>query len=317
MSRLLRFKQPASIGLRVSLALMLVLITPLATASVEAYPCLYCGNDSVWELRAAQLVKRQTVRGATAYLYSFEQREIRKFNTGTTLSTSRDAEVQWLPVEARYLEQFEDMLAVWGHFGVPHVYGMPLSAVVHPVIAVDVPESSASASGINVGGMKNVYSLLSSPRNVLALMEWVQEQRVQLLSTIADENVANSLLRLLESRDPVRYNGESFRVTYKLGLSSGGYVHVADTGGLPQLGENWPVALDRRGAPLWYPANAPAGAGFHEVHAEELADWVAYMRFHGATVSVPGSSVESYKITCLLVGGDSLNCTPFDGVAAF
>src|SRR5690606_5838780 len=94
-----------------------------ASADVVMHPCA-CTTEAQWQSRAAA-----SGHGVVGYLYSFEARQVRKYrNTGIIpLAQGADQQtqvpiqpaVQWLVVEARYQQQFDDMLLVRDHFGKP------------------------------------------------------------------------------------------------------------------------------------------------------------------------------------------------------
>jgi len=269
-----------------------------ATADVVMHPCA-CSTEAQWQSTAAA-----SGHGMVGYLYSFEARQVRKFrNSGAILGTGMDQQVQapipptvqWLIVEARYQQQFDDMLLVRDYLG------KPISKIA---ISYEIPGDAANSGGANVGGY-NAYSVMnsSSQENNLALH--LAEQRASILATIPNAGVVDALLRLIQSLDKALTSGELLKLQIEVLFEDGSRMIYEDTGGLRPArveGTAWDRNLNTiPDAPLG-PGN---GTGNYDIHEGDLAGWMDYMQSMGVrfTDGSSGSgtiscSWDGHKLTC-------------------
>jgi hypothetical protein len=285
----------------VLLTMALTIAYRSASADVVMHPCA-CTTEAQWQSTAAA-----SGHGMAGYLYSFEARQVRKFRNsgiiplaqGTDLQTQAPIQptVQWLVVEARYQQQFDDMLLVRDHFG------KPISKIA---ISYEIPVDATNSHGANVGGY-NAYSVMnnSSQENHLALH--LSEQRASVLATIPNAGVVNALLRLMQSLDKALTNGELLKLQIEVLFEDGSRMIYEDTGELHPArveGTAWDRNLNTiPDAPLG-PGN---GTGDYDIHAGDLGSWMNYMQSMGVQFTDGSGGSGSGTISCSW-DGHKLTC---------
>lgn len=277
------------------LALGLFAIPNLAVADVSMDRCA-CSTEAQWTARAAGYGP-----GRIGYLYDFGSRQVRKFRNagGVVSSTGGGREmsaghggpsVTWLTVEARYQQQFDDMLLVRDHFR------RPLSAIS---IDYSLPESAANGRGAQVGSY-NSYTIMSGSVYENNLRDFLLEQRPTVLKAIPNAGVADALVRLLQASDKALTNGELLRVEITVKFPDGSEaVFVDDGNGKPTRTPN--ATIDRNNNRI--PETPESGRGIYEIHEADLGAWKQYMQSMGVQfIDVSGGQIrcswDGRTLTC-------------------
>ncbi len=241
-----------------------------ASADVTMERCA-CSSEAQWAAKAASFGS-----GHVGYLYDFKSRQVRKFrNSGTILGSGDgmqlqaggDPEVLWLQVEARYQQQFDDMLTVRDYFA------RPLSAIT---ITYHLPADASNSHGAPVGSY-NAYSMMTASSFENHLRIHLQEQRQAIFDVIPNAGVANALARLLQALDKVFTNGELLKVEITVIFPDGSEAIFIDDGGKPARKPGETVDRNQNTIP-----ESPAdGRGYYDIDARDLEAWTHYMQSMG------------------------------------
>ncbi len=283
------------------LGFLILSVASLARADITVERCV-CSTEAQWTARAASFGA-----GYVGYLYNFDSAQIRKYRNagminggGSAISGDGGQETQggggsgvtWLPVEARYQEQFNDLLVVRSYFA------RPLSAIS---IEFNLPQDAVNQRGIQVGDY-NAYSIMNSPGAEMNLRDYLLEQRRSIFNSVnrsIPEGVVDTLVRVLQTIDRVRTKGEYLKITIKVIFKDGSRAAFVDDGdGRPTRKPG--ATVDRNGNPI--PETPAAGRGEYDIHADDYEAWFRYMQSMGVQFTR-----ESGTIHCAW-DGETLRC---------
>lgn len=309
----IRRKQAMPRKFSTTLLLILIALFALpAQADVMANPC-NCSTEAQWLSQA-----QSYGWGYRGYLYSFSSRQIRKFQNagqierveppkGTETSTSRsdtssatidagdNSNVTWLPVEQRYQDYFDNLLAVRDYFG------MPISKIV---VQYNLPPTATGNNGAPIGTY-DAYSILTHPSNNVNLADYLSEQRSQIFSQTVPGEIVNDLVSLLQSLDKAITRGELLNVTIVVHFPDGSRMTYVDTGGnRPDRVEQ--SGIDANNNPV-LEDNTIHGRGDYDMTPGEIGGWLENM--HQLGIPVVDGSVHHLSYSCTWDSGtNTITC---------
>ena len=253
-----------------------------------------CWTESQWTAAAAS-----RGAGSVGYLYDFASRQVRKFRNGGGVilggGDSREPmaggapDVTWLIVEARYQQQFDDMLMVRDFFA------RPLSGIR---IDYDLPSGAVNDRGAPVGTY-NGYTIMNGSVYENNLRDYLAEQRQQILSVIPNAGVVDALTRLLQSLDKAITSGELLKVEITVKFPDGSEaVFIDDGDGRPVRKPN--ETRDRNNNTI--AESAGSGAGMYDVDNRDYEAWFHHMQMMGVRF------VNGYQTIFCTWDGQTLTC---------